>query len=335
MTNWVYSYSSVIGQGHVKTGLPCQDSSSVSESADGKWLAIVVSDGAGSAKHSQISSNFVTEFFSKSLISLSEELEKREPGAWINDYVVESILKARYELRAIAKSDNLRDYHCTLLACLIGETGGFLIHIGDGAAFGGKSISANIKADYFSSLPENGEYSNETFFITEADWIKRLRITPINSLDWIMLGTDGGTSLSMVNDSEPKWGFVAPLFNMIKKEKSQTGRNNKLKSILADVQADKLTGDDKTICLAFRKGVHIDESEDRSIVEQPKKIEHVDTDKKDLKVDVALGKQPIVAKVKWTCLLGRFAKYTFFIVLGVVVLYLIRLGYLSFKGFFN
>ncbi len=335
MTNWVYSYSSVTGQNHVKTGLPCQDSSFVSESADGKWLAIVVSDGAGSAKHSQISSSFVTEFFSKSLISLSEELEKREPGAWINDYVVESILKARYELRTIAKSDNLRNYHCTLLACLIGETGGFLIHIGDGAAFGGKSISTNIKADYFSSLPENGEYSNETYFITEADWIKRLRIIPINSVDWIMLGTDGGTSLSMVNDSEPKWGFVVPLFNMIEKEKSQTGRNDKLKSILADIQADKLTGDDKTICLAFRRGVHIDESEDKSIVKEPKKIEHVNTDKKYLKADVTQGKHSIVAETKWAYLLGHFAKYTFFITLGVIVFYLIRLSYLSFKGFFN
>ena len=335
MTNWVYSYASVIGQSHVKTGLPCQDSSAVSESANGKWLAIVVSDGAGSAKHSQISSSFVTNFFSKSLLSLSEELEKRDPGAWINDYVVESILKARYELREIAKSDNLRDYHCTLLACLIGQTGGFLIHLGDGAAFGGKSISANIKADYFSSLPENGEYSNETFFITEADWIKRLRITPINSVDWIMLGTDGGTSLSMVKDSEPKWGFVIPLFNMIKKEDSQAGRNDKLTSILADIQADKLTGDDKTICLAFRRGVHIDESEDKSISEEPKKIVQVDTGKKALKDNLAQDEHLIIASTKWIYLFRRFAKYAFFIALVVIVFYLTRLGYLFIKEFFN
>lgn len=335
MTNWVYAYSSVIGQGHIKTGMPCQDSSSVSQSANGKWLAIVASDGAGSAKHSQVSSSFITDFFSKSLISLSKELEKREPGSWINDYVVECILKARHELRSIAKSDNLRDYHCTLLGCLIGETGGFLIHIGDGAAFGGKSISSNLSADYFSSLPENGEYSNETFFITESDWIKRLRITPINALDWIMLNTDGGTSLSMVNDSEPKWGFVLPLFNMIKKEKSQAGRNEKLKSILTDLQADKLTGDDKTICLAFRRGIDFEESQNKSIVEEPEKIEQVQIDKKDPKVNLFQSKRPLIARAKWAFMFRQFAKLASFIAIAAIIFYLSKLGYLSVKGFFN
>ena len=335
MTNWVYSYSSVIGQGHIQTGLPCQDSSSVLESADGQWLAIAVSDGAGSAKHSELSSRFITDFFSKSLISLSEELGKREIGAWINDYVVECILKARNELRKLANSDNLRDYHCTLVACLLGETGGFLIHIGDGAVIGGKTIPTETKSDYFSSLPENGEYSNETFFVTEGDWIKRLRITPINSVDWIMLGTDGGTSLSMVNDSEPKWGFVVPLFEMIKKEKDLDKRNAKLKSVLADTQADKLTGDDKTICLAFRKGAAIDKAEAKQI-ESDTEIPSLDqTEKKGPQEDLVQEQRSNKPSFSIKIRLINFAKYILIIILFGIILYASRLGYLYLKGFFS
>jgi hypothetical protein len=334
MANWIYSHSSVIGSGHAKTGTPCQDSCSVKESADGKWLAIVVSDGAGSAKHSDISSNFVTHFFSESLISLSKELDIREPSSWINDYVIDSILKVRNELRAIAKSDDLRSYHCTLVACLIGDTGGFLIHIGDGAVFGGKSMSADLKRDYFSSLPENGEYSNETFFITEGDWIKHLRITPINSVDWILLATDGGTSLSMINDSEPKWGFVVPLFKLIKNEKNLSARNEKLTLTLADSQADKLTSDDKTICIAFRKDLGVDEITTIP-TESSSKNESQPVEKHNLVDKPYLEPMPVKEPSKKKVFIKRFIKYTLMILLAVAVVYLGKLSYFLIKGFFN
>lgn len=333
MSNWIYSYSSVIGSGHSKTGTPCQDSCAVKESDNGKWLSIVVSDGAGSAKHSEVSSNFVVKFFSDSLISLSQELDRRDPSSWVNDYVIDSILKVRNELRAMAKSDDLRNYHCTLVACLIGETGGFLIHIGDGAVFGGKSMSADMKRDYFSSLPENGEYSNETFFITEGDWIKHLRITPINSLDWILLATDGGTSLSMINDSEPKWGFVDPLFKLIKNEKNLHARNEKLTLTLSDSQADKLTSDDKTICMAFKKGLEFNEMQTISS-ENPSKTQP-QVSKNNLAEKPYLEPISVKEPSKKKLLIKRFVKYTLLIFLASAFLYLGNLSYFFIKGLFN
>ena len=257
MNKWIITTASTIGAGHIATNIPCQDASCALLSENGEWAALVVSDGAGTAKYSDKSSSLVSDSFAKALIELSDEIERREPGAWINDFVIEHIISTRKELRSMAGLDSLQNYHCTLVACLLGSSGGFLIHIGDGAIFGGstKNVSKNkvsLSHAPIASLPENGEYSNETFFITEGDWIKHLRITPIPAIDWIVLGTDGGTTLAMIGDKEPKPGFIVPLLNLLIKDADEASRVAKLKAILNDAQADKLTSDDKTLCIAYR-----------------------------------------------------------------------------------
>jgi hypothetical protein len=255
---WIIANASVIGPGHQKTNTPCQDASVIQVGESGEWVAVVVSDGAGTASHSQEGSSFIAGFFATSLISLSVELASRAPGQWINDYVIERILEARHSLRAKAASDDISKYHCTLVACLLGPSGGFAIHIGDGAIFGGNAAhqqltgETQLNSNFFISAPDNGEYTNETYFVTEGNWIKNLRITPMPKLDWIYACTDGGTALSMIADKEPKEGFIVPVLNEILKKNSTAERNTVLTSILADPQADKVTGDDKTIAIACR-----------------------------------------------------------------------------------
>jgi hypothetical protein len=255
---WIIANASVIGPGHQKTNTPCQDASVIHVSESGEWVAVVVSDGAGTASHSQEGSSFIAGFFARSLISLSVELASRAPGQWINDYVIERILEARHSLRAKAASDDISKYHCTLVACLLGPSGGFAIHIGDGAIFGGNAAHQQLTGDtqlnsnFFISAPDNGEYTNETYFVTEGNWIKNLRITPMPKLDWIYACTDGGTALSMIADKEPKEGFIVPVLNEMLKNNTTAERNAALADILADPQADKVTGDDKTIAIACR-----------------------------------------------------------------------------------
>ena len=257
MNKWIVTSASAIGPGHIASNIPCQDSSCALLSDNGEWTALVVSDGAGTAKYSDKSSSLVSKSFAKALIELSNEIEHRAPGAWINDFVIEHIITTRKELRNLAGTDSLNDFHCTLVACLLGSSGGFLIHIGDGAIFGGGSKildknKTSLSHSAVISLPENREYSNETFFITEGDWIKHLRITSVSPVDWIVLGTDGGTTLAMIGDKEPKPGFIVPLLNTLTKDVDDSSRMNKLKAILNDIQADKLTSDDKTLCIAYR-----------------------------------------------------------------------------------
>ena len=259
MNHWITAKASVAGASHHKNKTPCQDSSAVIADASGKWLIIVVSDGAGTATRAEEGSSLVVDLFSNALLSLASELSFRKPGSWINDFVIEKILEVRKRLRLKAASEDIRDFNCTLVACLQGASGGFSIHIGDGAIFGGRRLSSDSPEHslaperFFISPPENGEYANETYFITEGDWVKHLRIMPMPPLDWVFACTDGGTALSLVSDKEPKEKFILPVLQEILKKETYEERNITLSKILSDPQADKVTGDDKTIVIACRK----------------------------------------------------------------------------------
>ncbi len=240
---WIAGGVSVAGQGHKKASIPCQDASIVRLSKSGNWVALVVSDGAGSAARAQEGSSFIANFFSEALIRLTDILESRQPGQWLTDYIIERIVEARDNLRVIAQSDDLKDYHCTLVACLIGPSGGFALHIGDGAVYGGNAIqdelsgNTELNANFFISSPENGEFANETYFITESNWIKHLRITPLPRLDWVYVCTDGGTALSLVSDMQPKSGFIVPVLKSFLEKTTQNERDAALLAILVDSQA--------------------------------------------------------------------------------------------------
>ena len=262
MDKWLLAKASVQGASHIKSGLPCQDSSIIQTNDSGEWLIAVASDGAGTATRAEEGANFITKQFAEALLKLSKELETKRPGSWVTDYVIEVILKSRSALRHEVGDKNITDFNCTLVACLVGQEGGFAIHIGDGAVFGQQrpTKSSNIshkETNYFISLPENGEYANETYFITESDWIKHLRITPMPSMDWIFLCTDGGTDLSMEADTVPKARFVLPLIDKILNANNDNHRNEILEDILHDPKADKVTGDDKTLAIAIRSNIQV------------------------------------------------------------------------------
>ena len=255
--HWKIAAVSVKGTGHEQTGAPCQDACSALESEDGRWVALVASDGAGSAKHSDVSSTLVASDFANALIAIAKELDDRPPGAWVTDAVIEEIVRLRKVLREKAGSDNISDFHCTLVAALLGPSGGFTIHLGDGAVFGGIANSTdesriNLSDEYFVSEPENGEFANETVFLTERDWIKHLRIQPLFKAGWLILGTDGGMALAMVEEKAPKVGFVVPVLRGVISSSDSEARNDSLEKILSDRLADRLTNDDKTLVIAAR-----------------------------------------------------------------------------------
>jgi hypothetical protein len=258
---WHCVGTSVIGKSHIDSGIECQDFHSFRISKDQLWAALVVCDGAGSAKRSAESAATVANFFSKSLLNLAETLDHKPPGEWINDYVIQSILDVRSKLRDAAQSDTLAQFHTTLVASLIGPHGGFAIHIGDGAIFTGNinkdksSGNTNLDDDLFISAPHNGEYANETFFITEPGWIKNLRITPISKCDWLMLCSDGGASLTLNHDcSALRPEFFVPLVTGIRNE-NDASRENFLYEAVATDKTWALTNDDKTLLFCFSDAV--------------------------------------------------------------------------------
>jgi hypothetical protein len=245
-----------MGQSHQTSQIPCQDKYSCKVSGDGRWLSVAVSDGAGSALNAEAGAEITSTIFCEELLGLSNQLETRAPGEWINDFVVECVLKVRNQLRAKAKSDDIKSFHCTLVAALVGPEGGFSIHIGDGSIFGGqfkndtKSGEVELNSNFVISKPENGEYTNETFFITEGNWIKHLRVTPLPRLDWVVACTDGGAALILENEIEVKPKFLVPFFQELISDKFT--KKNYISEVLSDPKANSLTTDDKTIFVAMR-----------------------------------------------------------------------------------
>lgn len=231
--------SSIIGNAHKRDGSYCQDSFRIKHTANKKWVAIAVSDGAGSAKFAGQGSQFISEKVADALIDIGENLETKAPGHWINDSVISCLVQIRENLRQLARSDDISDYHATLVSVLLGPSGGFSIHIGDGAIFGGKykplpKSTISIDDGFFISKPENGEYANETFFLTEPAWVKHLRITPIPPLDWIAIATDGGCALALDGIFQPNEGFMSNLFTTIRNEKQK-----EWSSILSEALSDE------------------------------------------------------------------------------------------------
>jgi hypothetical protein len=134
------------------------------------------------------------------------------------------------------------------------------MHIGDGLVVGGyrPSTEKNTLRRLFFSVPENGEYANETYFITEGDWVKHLRISPMPRMDWVFCCSDGGGSIALINNDALKIGFLEPVVIDVFASNDEDSRNKKLAGYLSDPLTEKVTNDDKSILMAIRGGSKLD-----------------------------------------------------------------------------
>lgn len=265
---WRSGYFSAVGTSHIRGNVPCQDSAVVDTSDDGSWFAATLCDGAGSAKYAAEGSRYVSSHFNSRLLELAARLRSEPPGGWVNDAVIRSVLEVRDGLRLLAKGDDLSDYHTTLVAVLLGPNGGLSIHIGDGVVFAGEAtlnkLSKNWGINAYSvSAPENGEYANETFFITESVWLKHLRVLPLPKVNWAVLATDGGAEFLFDNDRKSL--SSAALTRLFVDGGPQGGDSTGLvthfledsvENYLSDTAYIGLTSDDKTLAVVIRCDVH-------------------------------------------------------------------------------
>lgn len=261
---WRSGYFSEVGTSHIRGNIPCQDSAVVDISDDGNWLATTVCDGAGSAKYADEGSQYVSSHFNSKLLELADRLRSKPPGGWVNDSIIRSVIEVRDGLRLLARGDDLSDYHTTLVAVLLGPNGGLSVHIGDGAVFAGEATVDKLSKKwiinaYSASAPENGEYANETFFITESAWLKHLRVLPLPKVNWAVLATDGGAEFLFDNDRKSlSSAALKRLFvDGDKPDGDDTGLvinslEDRVENYLSDAAYVDLTSDDKTLAVVIR-----------------------------------------------------------------------------------
>lgn len=165
---WQLAYASVVGNAHIKEGLPCQDAHSVCIIED-KVIAIVC-DGAGSCLYSDIGSKLVCNYIAEQLnnsLNDSHFVENLSDETW-KTYVYELIKACQNELKLFVEAEKkeYRDLSCTLIAMVASPQKILTFHIGDGR--GGYKIETGEWQSFMT--PFRGEEANETVFITSSIW---------------------------------------------------------------------------------------------------------------------------------------------------------------------
>lgn len=246
---WKTFAASAIGKYHIDNGIPCQDD--FDYRVVGDVFVGVVCDGAGSSAHSEVGAKecarTVVERIAAKLTSDSTS-PLDEACSRVHLESVVDLVRTRLQTIADERGFNFHDLSCTLVGCIASTEGGCLFHIGDG--FGVAEFSGSKPV---LSLPENGEYANETYFVTANDWAARLRITPLAAAQSgrIALMSDGAAPF-VVN--RERTGLFDPFITPVSKflsGASQDDGNQGLRDTLADERTYAITGDDKTLLIAI------------------------------------------------------------------------------------
>ena len=181
----------VRGKGHVKEKLPCQDRT---YSIVDKSIAVIsLADGAGFYTHSQIGAEIAVKTVCEFLKKEFNSLYKNEDV--ITKHEIHNKLYVRLKKTAKSLSVDLDELSSTLLFVAVKEDKFIAGHIGDGVIGVLGILDGEEEEVEVLSHPENGEYANETYFVTSPNAINHFRITKgeIDNTIGFILMSDGSS----------------------------------------------------------------------------------------------------------------------------------------------
>jgi len=250
---WKIINASVIGTSHINHQQICQDYCLAKQVLLNKrnYLIALVSDGAGSAKKSDIGAKFSCEIafrcIQRSLKTVqNRSLTKLDVKEWID------IVQKSLNQLAKRKGFRIRDFACTLMGTVISKDWALFFQIGDGAMVA--SISNQWEVIFW---PDMGTYANTTYFITETSALSHLHIKTIeNPVEEVALFSDGlqRLVLSFV-DKKAHAPFFNSLFNTLRTQTACCYKelNKSLEQYLSSKIINDRTDDDKTLVLATKR----------------------------------------------------------------------------------
>jgi len=250
-SGWRYAAASAIGTSHQTSpqGI-CQDAHSLRfvESLD--VFVGVVSDGAGSASHSQAGSRRACDVVLESIAAAAPEM------LYCSSLAEEVLERVRVELLQLAADAGMavREFACTLLVAVVGREKAAFWQIGDGAI-----CFRQRDADRFGYAfwPEKGDYANVTFFVTDTNAHSHLEfdVTPGDIAELAMF-SDGLERLALdFISGEAHTAFFTglfPAFQMLPAPGYSEDLSSQIAGFLSSERVNKRTDDDKTLLLASR-----------------------------------------------------------------------------------
>ncbi len=248
---WRVFAASAIGKSHIDLGTQCQDA--FAREVVGDILLAAVCDGAGSQPLSQVGAEAVSRLVVADLArraSAGDALATLDAAGFAS-MIGDVVARARTELTVAADAAGvaLDSYAATLVGVVASGDGGYFFHIGDGQ---GAAEPRTEEAATVMSLPENGEYANETYFVSGKEWREHLRVTPIGlPIRTVALMSDGAAPFVMTKGNGSLYRpFIDPVEKYLATAADADGCAA-LATTLADPRTYRITGDDKTLLIAL------------------------------------------------------------------------------------
>ncbi len=240
--------ASVQGPAHAASDKPREDAFAIA--IEGGCAIAVLCDGAGSASKAALgATGFSLSVREAILQAISLDSAALEQS--FRDAVVEGVEAFRKVI--LRRGLALRDHHATLLALVALPDRTLTAHVGDGligVAPDGHWAGACLSA------PQNGEFANETFFVTEEDWSKRLRCDghpPLEPNGAAVILTDGAMPFVIgAGERGLEPDFMAPVSRFLRSEAAGPAAEA-LAGTLDSADSRRISSDDKTVVWIARE----------------------------------------------------------------------------------
>jgi serine/threonine protein phosphatase PrpC len=250
---WQAVAVSTKGTKHERSKQPCQDYGDYRILSNGQVIVGAVSDGMGSASHSEVGSKLAVRV-------VLEELESRD---WksrpeydrdvkvIFDSSIRQVKKA-FELHAWSENYPVQTLACTLLAFVATPEWLIAMQVGDGfivAQTGDENLQLLFK-------PDKGEFANETTSVTSSNVFSEAKVSVnSNPYSFICVSTDGIENISLIKREgwKPFGKFFSPLQRHMQSDESLERKREDLEKFLNSEKLNQKTDDDKTLLLCVYK----------------------------------------------------------------------------------
>ena len=169
---WIVVGASVQGNGHISSNIPCQDHSAYEYLGEG-WGIAITSDGAGSAKHSDVGSKITvsrTMHYMKTIVESEGWIKKNELPSEIRwtKLALKGLRLVHDDVQKFAgqKGIEFKSLSATVIVVIHSPFGLLVAHVGDG-----RSGYRDMNGEWHSmSTPHKGEEVNQTIFIPSEFW---------------------------------------------------------------------------------------------------------------------------------------------------------------------
>lgn len=271
--SWLVSSAVAQGISHKATNLPCQDSAARKTITSLNSSIAVISDGAGSVARSQIGSKTLVDVMC-SILGSYLQTEKSITKDGLTAIVKVGINQVREKL---IESGDLSEFHATALILVQLPKKIFTFHIGDGSLNIGSYDNKN-NITITRSEPENGEFSNETFFFTEDTWEQHMRICEVENPCFYLVCSDGIDPFIWNSNSGTRLDFILPLITKLKNIKNEMNGNDFLNEVITDPRTDAVTSDDKSLIVGIDDQILHEKLDAKKVYDQkpPKQVNTID-----------------------------------------------------------